>query len=48
MGIAQNFVICVTDILGCEKDITMKVGAQVSQKTLLDLPGMFACVLPEL
>lgn len=44
METVQNFVIYVTDILDCEKDIIMKLGAQVSQKTMWNLPGTFAVI----
>lgn len=44
MGIVQNCVIFVTDILDCGKDTTMKLGAQVSRKMLWDLPGTCAII----
>lgn len=44
MGIEQNFVIYVTNILDCVNEITMKSGAMASQITLLDLPGIYSVI----
>lgn len=40
--IGQSFVFYVTDTLGCEKDITMKVGALAAQIMLW--PGKYTII----
>lgn len=40
MGIEQNSVICVADILGSVKEMTMRVDVMEAQISLQNLPGI--------
>lgn len=40
MGIEQNSVICVADILGSMKEMTMRVDAMEAQISLRNPPGI--------